>query len=171
MSPADAEMAERAETGGRIRAYTQWPLGIVIASMWTGWDLAAKAWLEVRLRDAPDHRLPLTPGLDLRLVYDQSPWPTAALLGSALAAILLLALLFRIRRTAPAVAVALGFAGFLGDLLDQLPDRQLTHFIAFRPFGLNVPCFNFSEVGIGALALYAAWTGFRRLRVDLSART
>lgn len=149
-------MAERTQSGGRTRADTQWPLGIIIASIWTGWDLAAKAFVEERLRSAPDNRLSLMPGVDLRLVYDQPPWPTAALAGSALAAIILLALLFRIRGTAPGVAVALGFAGFLGDLIDQLPDGKLTHFLTFQPFGLSVPCFNFSEVGIGALVVYAA---------------
>ena len=77
---------------------------------------------------------------------------------------MLLALLFRIRRSVAAFAVGLGMGGFLGDLIDQIPDGRLTQFIAFQPFGLGLPPFNFSEVGIGALVLYAAWAGLRRSR-------
>lgn len=69
-----------------------------------------------------------------------------------------------------AVALGLGMGGFLGDLIDQLPDGRLTQFIVFQPFGLGLSPFNFSEVGIGALVLYAAWTALRRLRGDRSAR-
>lgn len=158
----------------RIRELGQWPLGIIIATLWIGWDFTAKALVEQRLLYAPALRQTFMPGLDLQLVYDRPPWPIAAMLVSAVAAIVLLLLLFRIRRTAPAVAVALGLGGFLGDLLDQLPDQRLTHFIMLHPFELSFPCFNFSEFGIGALVAYAAIRLVARLarrRADATARS
>ncbi len=150
----------------------QWPLGIFIAIVWICWDLTAKAEIEDFLAESPGHRQELLPALDLSLSYDQAPWPTGALFASLLAATALLVLLFRIRRTLPAVAISLGLGGFLGDLLDQLPDQQLTHFIVFRPFGIIVPSFNFSELGIAVCGLFLGSKGLQWVvRKTLSQRT
>lgn len=156
-------MAPPAEADVQPRARTQWPLGVFIGIVWACWDLTAKALLEDRLMYGSDHRQVLTPWLDLRLSYDAAVWPAASLLGSAAATVTLLLLLVRIRRASSAVAISLGLGGFLGDLLDQLPDRTLTHFIALHPFGFAIPPFNFSEVGIGAFGVFAAVEMLRRL--------
>jgi lipoprotein signal peptidase len=150
-------MAANSNPSAGRRGPRQWPLGIFIAVVWVCWDLTAKLLLETRLVPGTEHRRELAAGLDLILSYDRPIWPIGSLLGSAVATVALLLMLIAVRRTLPAIGLSVGLGGFLGDLIDQWPDQELTHFLVFHHFGPTTLAFNFSEVGIGVCALIMVW--------------
>lgn len=150
-------MAGHLDSLNARRAPRQWPLGVFIAVIWVCWDMTAKALLENRLVAGPEHVRELTPGLDLLLSYDRPIWPIGSLIGTAAACVVLFLLLFKVRRALLAIGISAGLGGFLGDLIDQWPDQQLTHFLRIHPAGVAMPAFNFSEVGITICALVLTW--------------